>query len=316
MPIRNIKSRQLGAWLLTALTAPLAQFAGGMAWQTVAIIAAICLGVSWLAGRGGALPYKWLCVVQLCWLVLVVSEMCRWITGSWYSGDVYPAVPLILLGLGAASAWKGTEQAARVGSTVFCLLALIYGTVLAAGVSRVELSELVEMERKIDPRLIVILLIPALVVHNSGMKGKLPLWAPAGILGFAVVIAGMITGGLSLKVAVTEEMPLYNWVRGLSIAGTLQRFEAVVSVALTMGWFALLSYMLSAAGNLAECARTGSYRNGVWWTAAASAAVMFVNAQLSATVLAAGSAVLWVVVPISMSVLKRNKKSKNYKNNA
>lgn len=316
MPIRNIKNRQLGAWLFAAVTAPLAQFAGRMPWQTVAWMAGVCLVSCHFVGRIGVVGHKWLSVVQLCWLVWATSEMCRWISGSWFSGDVYPAIPLILLGVGVASARKGAEQAARTGSVVFWLLALIYGVVVVAGTGGVELRELSVIGPGVDMRLIVVLLVPALSVYLPGGEKKVPAGAMIGIYGFAVVISILITGTLSLEVATNGEAPLREWIEGVQIAGTLQRFEAIASVALTMGWFAMLSYLLCVAGQLAEQTREGNYVKAVFWAAAAAAGIMLLGVEAEASVLALGSVVLWVVAPVFEAIACGNKKTKKRKNNA
>ena len=125
MRSRNEEKRQLGAWLLAGLSAPLAQFAGGMSWQTVALSVSICLPVCWLVSRVTVATVKWVNIAELVWLACVLSALGRWMSESWPSGNTFPAVPLTLLALGAVSAVRGPEQAARGGSVVFWLTALL-----------------------------------------------------------------------------------------------------------------------------------------------------------------------------------------------
>lgn len=316
MQSRNVESRQLGAWLFAGLAAPIAQFAGGMCWQTVAVTAAVCLTVCWLLGQTVIKPGKWISLIEYGWIVYTLTAIGGWITDSWSGGGVYPVVPLILLALGAVSASLGTEKAARAGSTVFWLAALIYSVVAAAGVGRVEAPELGRYEPGLDLRLPVALLIPALAVFMPGEKRRLPLGAVAGIGAFAVAVSVMITGTLSLPVAMETEMPLHEWVEGLTLAGTLQRFEALVSVALTMGWFALMNFLLCAAGRQTENIRNGSNGKGVCFAAVAASLAMLCKVPVSCEIVAAGSMVLWVIVPVIVVVLGRNKKVEISKNNA
>ena len=235
MRSRNVESKQLGAWLFSGMSAPLALFAGGMAWQTVALATAICLTVCYLVVQADVFPAKWLCATELTWLVVALAAFGHWISGSWPSGSVYPAVPLTLLLLGAISAGMGTEAAGRTGSVIFWLLALVYSVVVAAGLGNIEVKELAAYDSGLDLRLVSVLLLPCLAVWLKRNGRSMPLGSLAGIGLWSVLVSAMVTGGLSLQVAMNVEMPLYQWLEGLNVLGVLQRFESLVSAALTMG---------------------------------------------------------------------------------
>ena len=312
----HVNRRQLGAWLFAGLSAPLAQFGGGMTWQMVALVAAICLTSCWFLSRTDVELGRWLCAVQYVWLIFVLASVGRWITGSWSGGNVYPVVPLVLLALAAVSTHRGSGNAARAGSVVFWLIGLIYSAVVAAGAGKVEPTELIGLDRKLDLRLVVILLVPALTACLPGNERKVPVSALTGIGVFAVLLSILITGALSVPVALREDAPLFEWVEGLSLAGTLQRFEALVSVALTMGWFALVSFLLCVAGQLADSIKRGSNRRGIWIAASAGSLTMLTRLSEATSVIGIGSAVMWVVVPGIMAIGGTRKKLKISKNNA
>lgn len=312
----NISKRQLGAWLFAALSGPVAQFAGGVSWQTALMTAAVCLGVSFLAGNIYIRPGKWLSLIECLWLVYTLASLGQWIGGSWKSGNVYPAIPLILLALGAAAAGKGVEVAARAGSAVFWLLALIYSGMIAAGIGQVDLRELAVFDGEPDSRLVTVLLIPALTVFLAEDERKCPVGALAGIGAFAVLMSALITGTRSLLVAKESSMPLFDWAENLSLAGTLRRFESLVSVALTMGWFALLTMLLSVGGHLTECVKKGQYSAGVWTLAAASGIVMLIKVPILQEITTIGSVLMWIIVPCLESRRDKNKKFKKSENNA
>ncbi len=293
----HVNRRQLGAWLFAGLTAPIAQFAGGMSWQTAALLAVMCLSVCCLLSRSLLIPGKWLGLTEYGWLIYILMSAGGWIAGSWSDGNVYPAVPLMLLAMGAASSCRGSGIAARAGSVVFWLVALLYSIVLTAGVEQLDLTELNKFEEKLDPRLIVALLIPALAVFLTKDQGDLPFGAGAGPAVFAVLLSVLVTGSLSARVAVTAEMPLFEWVEGLNLAGAVQRFEALVSVALTMGWFALVSFLLCIAGQLADNIRSDSYCKGTWFAAAAAGIGIICRVPGDSMIIAAVSMVLWVLAP-------------------
>ena len=75
MQSHDVNRRQLGAWLFAGLSGPVAQFAGGMAWQTVALTALACLTACWLMGHKTVKPGKWLCYIECAWLVYMLAAM-------------------------------------------------------------------------------------------------------------------------------------------------------------------------------------------------------------------------------------------------
>ena len=314
MQSHNISRRQLGAWLFAALSAPLAQIAGGVPWLAAVLLGTACLTVCWLLGRNTVCPGKWVCIVEFAWIVCVLGGAARWIAGSWPIGNAYPAVPLVLLALAAASAAQGTAQAARAGGMVFWLLALVYCVVVFAGIGEADIKMIESVPGTADTRLIVVFLVPALIVFVPKMQRKLSFRGLAAICGFAVAISVLIAGSLSSTVAQSVDMPLYDWVRGLSLFDTVQRFEAIVSVALTMGWFSLLSFQMSVAGHLADRVNSGWYRMGVWVCAAMTGLSTLPDGWIRQDILAVGSIVLWVIIPFFCAAAGKIKKSGNFKN--
>lgn len=316
MQSRNVESKQLGAWLFAGMTAPLTLFAGGMAWQSVALMTVICLAVCYVVNRADISPAKWLCATELVWLVVVLAALGRCISVSWPSGNVFPAVPLTLLLLGALSAGKGTKAAGRVGSVIFWLLALMYSVVVAAGLGNIEVKELAAYDRGLDLRLASVLLLPCLAVWLKRGGGSVPLGSLAGIGGWSVLVSVMVTGGLSLRVAMDAEMPLYQWLEGLNVLGVLQRFESLVSAALTMSWFSTISFVLSVAGSLADRIKEGSYGKGVWCVSGVAGIAMVQNVAIMPEVAAFCAVFMWVITPLLAAVWSRNKKFEIYENNA
>ena len=238
----------------------------------------------------------------------MLGGVTSWVSESWLSGDVYPWVPLILLTLGCVSAQRGMENAARVGSILFWLVVLVYVSVVIAGTSVAEGMELSCNVGVVDERLIVVFLIPAVAAIWKDWSASVPIGALGGVLLFAVLLSVMITSALSLPVAVNTEMPLHKWVQGLSFAGTLRRFEAIVSVALNMGWFALLAYLVSVAGKLANAIKDGTYGKGCWGSAVGAALIMVSMNGIGPRMLSLGSVVMWVITPVALFLVRKKKK--------
>ena len=305
--IRDIKKGQLAAWTFVGVSAPVAQFVGGMAWQTVLLIATLCLGTCWCISRLSLELPRWLGVVECIWIVFVLGGVASWATESWGSGNVYPWVPLILLALGCASALRGLENAARVGSILFWLVALVYVGVFIAGLSAADGVELSCKVGDVDEKLIVVLLIPAVAVIWKDWSGSVPIGALGGVLLFGVLLSVLITSALSLPIAVNAEMPLHKWVQGLSLAGTLRRFEAIVSMALNMGWFSLLAYLVSVAGKLAGAVKEGAYSKGCLGSTVGAGVIVLLLNGIEPRILVLGSVVMWVIAPVTLALMRKKK---------
>lgn len=277
-----------------------------MPWQNVALIGIVCVLACCLVGRFGTAPSRWMRDLEYLWMICVLSWLLRKPSESWISETAYPAVPLILLALAALSAYRGLSISARTGSCLFWLIALVFAGVIAAGAGEVETKELLKSGTGWDPVLPIILLIPALVIYAREGSGK-ALPAALRIGTFAVVISSLVVGTLSLEVAMISENPFREWVSGLSLVGTLQRFDALVSVALTMGWFALLSFVLCVAGRMREGVNENSYGKGVLFAAVSGGALMWLPIAYSSEMLLILCVILWFAAPIIWNMVTGKK---------
>lgn len=315
MENRNITGRQLGAWLFSAMSAPLAQFAGATPWPVVLLTGAVCLVAAWHVSRITLKPGRLFCAAQYIWILCILGAMVRWIAGSWPSGNVYPAVPLVLVALAAVSSSRGEGPAAGAGSVLFWLMALVFTIVIIAGIREFDITMHEPVGGTVRGDLAVVFLLPAAASFMPGSRNKnFTAWLPSAAV-FGTVVSVMIAGSLSPAVAQSAGSPLYQWVRGLGLFGTLERFEAIVAVAITMGWFSALSYLVCVAGCLAEQYKSGWYRKGVWICAILTGAGMFLDLWISIPALAIGCGIMWIALPIG-SNLRVKINFKKYKNNA
>ena len=315
MENRNITGSQLGAWLFTAMSAPLAQFAGAISWPVVLLTGAVCLAAAGIVSRIVLKQGRALLVLQYIWILCILGAMVRWIAGSWPSGNVYPAVPLVLVALAAVSASGGERPAAGAASVLFWLVVMVFAVVLVAGIREIDITMLSKAEGTPGGILVVVYLLPAAAAFLPGAEKKLtPRWLSSTLV-FGTVVSAMIAGLVSPVVAQSADSPLYQWVRGLGIFGTLERFEAIVAVAVTVGWFSALSYLLCVAGCQAERYKSGWYKHGVWVCAIVTGAGMLAERWINATALAVGCGIMWLAVPIGQQLqVKIN--YRKFKNNA
>lgn len=313
---RKISKQQLCAWIFTAMSAPLAQFAGRSPWGSVLAVGILagllCVGVD-LLWSDRIKWSRWLCIAEWTWLIIIIGSGAVWAVDSWPVGNAFPTVPIVLLALAAAASDAGAEKASRIGGVLFWLLALIYAIILCAGGGDFHLRRISSEFSMPIPELVVVFLLPALAIFLPREKNRMPV-SFFGILAvFALILSLLTAGGISSLVAEQVDNPFYQWVRGLSLFKSAQRFESIISVALTMGWFSLFTVLLSVAGHLTETFYPGCGKKGTWLCAILSASIMFVIKWIPAFVIGFGSVVLWVVVPVlllSVDKIKKMKKSK------
>ena len=302
-----VPSRQLATWLCTALIPVLLQLAADIGWFTAGITAIVCgaaVAAVWKWGKAPNHPVfaclQYIFIIVLLWNLLPHAAL------SW-PGDNYPAVPLILLALAAWSAHKGAAAAARVGCVLFWLVLLIYLAVLASGTSDIEVKWLRPEVSAAPWSAATLLLIPSAVLH---LREEGSGWMPRLLLSGILLLAGTaITAGvLSPELADNMPDPFYTAVRSLNLLGIGQRFEAVLSAAMTAGWFAVLTALLSTAAAHAERIKTQWGKPGLWGTAGLAALGMLCKLHISWWIALILATVFWVVIPILTQGLVDEKK--------
>ena len=118
--------------------------------------------------------------------------------------------------------------------------------------------------------------------------------AALGAAGLCAVTAGVLTPEL----AAAAPAPLYLLSQSLSLFGVMEHIEPLLSVAMTMGLFALMAILACAARALGARRRFGR-----WWGAAAclaAAAVEAPAALLPDWAIPAGAAVFFGLLPLSL----------------
>ncbi len=304
----KVPKSALVVWIWVALTAPLAQLAGKDHWLPAIAVVLVCGVLCWLAIRfGQPVGGKWLCILQCLWLVAVLAQMARWSAEIWPTGEAFPIVPLTLLALAVLSACKGPTATAKVGSILFWFLLLLYGGLLLAGGENVEFKWLRSQWDMPSPVLGAVLLLPAvagfLPREKGGEKGVV------GVVLFAAITALWTVGILSSGVAQQLNWPFYEGMKSVGLFGVAKRLEAFVSVAATLGYFALFSLLLSAVGALAERIRAGAGKCGVITSGVLAASLIWLPLW-GGGIQGVISLVLWVLLPILSACTKLLKKRK------
>lgn len=304
---------QLAAWLFVAISAPIIQLVGRNGWLAAAATGTVCLGLCWLVT---AMPerqitqQKWFCILQLPVIVLVAAEFAMWSVDCWPTGTDFPVVPLTLLTLAVFSALHGATVASRVPSVLFWFLAILYGIVLVAGSKNIRVQWLTPTWELPEYGLLLTLLLPSVAVLLPREKGKpMQLVFPV-ILLFLTASTFWTVGTISSGVAAEVSWPFYESSKSLNLLGVAERFESLVSVAMTLGYFSLYSLLLSAAGSAGECIKTGWGKGTVIACGIATAALTLLMIHTARGLLVIITLITWCFLPVFGGFTELWKKSK------
>ena len=210
--------------------------------------------------------------------VLLAVKTMEW-TGLCWPQEEKGHIALILLALAAWTAAEGREKA--VAGALNHLIRVLTAVVFLAGFREIQWKNLSPHWLPPEPALAAVLLVPAL--SRSTCKS-------AWIL--AVAYSVFTQGILSAEVAARVPAPFWELGRSMSLFGTTERFESVIAVAMTLGYYSFLSRLL-AQGRFLWVPAAILYLAG---TRVDGAAV---------TVTALG---FWVMLPL-LEALKRNLKN-------
>lgn len=288
-------------WLLAAMAAPLTQAASNCSWPAAVAVGVlcgvVCLGLERLTE--GAPSCRWIGAVQWLWMLLLMSEFLHWSMLCWPQHKSYCTVPLVLLALAAWSSCRGTEKAAAVGGAVYWFLVILLGTVLFSAVREVRAENLKPEWGMQTAHLITVLLIPAMGL-GAGTGKRLQLTA------YTLLVSVITVGVLSLEMVRRVEAPFYEMSRGISLLGMGQRFESLVAAAMTLGYFVLISYLLTVTANAWEMGKRQG--RSIWISALFTALVFLSGMRLNSRLLALGTMLAWVLLPMLEKIVKILKK--------
>ena len=280
-----MKGKQHTLWLLAALAAPIAHYAGS-GWLMSGLAALAVLPLT-------RIPKSWqgltrgMAFVQILWLGLVAGLLLPGSAACWPS-EQDKAVPLTLLTLAALTK---PNRTARVGAVLAFCMALLAIPLAVSGASGVELRWLGPKLMPWPVGLTLVLLLPNLPSAGEGTKG-----VPGTVL-LTLALSALVQGSISWKVASATGSPIYETAR------TLGHLEPVTAAALTLGWYALASLFLDSA---ARIALEGDIRMEVAYVLVWCTAAVFVlfGLQPNAWFITVLSLFWWVITPFFQKMKK------------
>lgn len=300
-----VDRKRLWAWLAVAMSAPLAHFSGG-SWLTLLILGLTCgVVLALIPSRSRITNSKVLCTLELVWIVILLSQLMPLSAQYWPGEKSEFVIPVVLLALGA---YGCSKRGARVAGVLFWILVILYIPVFAAGGKDVELRWLVPQSMEISLWLVPVLLIPccAAFLPVSSESGKS--WY-AGILIFGLLLWLMTAGVLSPEAAARMQTPFRELSRGLTI-GAASRFESLISVMVTLGWFGLGSLLIRCGSIFAQSLGVKE-KWSPWLVSGSTVFLSRTGVQLNPEFGALFAILLWVLVPMLHAKIFSKKREKN-----
>lgn len=307
----KIPSGRLWAWVMVAASAPVTCIYGG-GWLFVLVMAGICGLISYCVQKvcqEGRKKNRVLCAVQWLWIGVLLGNLAGYSAFVWDDGNAYPVVPLVLLALAAFASRSGAEKASRAGATLFWFVAVIFVLVLGAGMKELKTEWMKPEWTESQLLMVPVFLLPCVTVLIPRENRKRSLLTSLGVAVPAVLVAFWLDAFLSPAVASQKVNPFYEYSKSISLFGVAERFEALVSCVMTVGWFGLFSLLFSAAGSQLEEVKPKWGTAGVWFCAGVAAVVLLCELHISSFWTAILSLVFWGVTPILEQGIERIKKS-------
>lgn len=308
--------RQRWAWSAAAALGVICACACGMNWVWVTVGGLLAAVSQYVLDRNLREPG----LAQLFRLLGKPGTLLRWLSLGWFvfvlawsanTADLafpmvegYPLLGLTVLALAAWGSWKGTAACARCAGVLLLFLLPLLGTVTAFAIPEVKLSYLLPRGswRQIIPALGLFLLpmgvwyLPCRRRQTGGSGWYFLLPAAGGLL--AAVTAGVLSPVLAQRMA----SPLYTVMKSISLFGVMERVEPLLSAAMTMGAFCLVSISACACGALLGKSWGGPA------ACAAAALLMGVVSGVGLPWLAAGGGIFGIAVPLLVVLITKSKK--------
>lgn len=295
---------QRDSLLFGAVAGTVAVTCGGMSllWSIPALIlaGAVYGAVRRILPEGKSLAEYmpvWLLVPELLFLILAAAKTASHAADCWPEHSAWQLFALALLALAGASALQGTDAVGRCAVLLTAGSILFYVPVLGASAWQTFPSaEIGEWKEGIPVLLTSLTLVCGLFLPSKKKSGRL-----LASLGLFVILILYVTrnrgGGL----------PVLTAVRGITLFGEVQRFEALGSCVLTVGLFLMLAMFaavgreigrIMGAGNAGALAVAVPAAASIWWIDAVDPLLFTV-----------GATVLWALVPVAILpvVAKSNK---------
>lgn len=294
---QEVNSRAMTAWALSSASGLVAFAAGKGSLIETIIASTVCTLLTVIGLRTSSIQYsndsKLLAVVQCAFLALATALVMNVAADAWPDSGRNNFVPAILLLLAVIGSQKGIEAASGVGAMLMWFLILLFGAVAAGGIGNVKTESVYLWTGASAGYLHFACLLPGVLFILPGEKDRAQwLW---GLPILATILGVMIIGTLSADVSRGQSNPLYEFGKSLRLMGVVERYESLVSVALTLSFYGAMSILLSAADGLGRSVLHFKATSAV----VALVALIFAQFELDVVYpVVFGAIILWYTVPV------------------
>ncbi len=315
---QRIGERQRWVWLASGLSGAAAARTCGLNWAWVfgaGLLAALYYiymdmrlhpqGTAELLPAAFGKAGKAVAAAVLLWTVLLMAWTANLANGAFPMVKGEPVLGWTVLALAAWGSWKGPAACARCAGVLCLFLLALYGVIGGFAVPDVQMENLMPVGNWEDGLVVLgVFLLPSAVWFLPCTRSrKKPAWQmalllPAFVGGLALITAGV----LSPLLARSQPAALYALAQSVSLFGVVERIEPLLSAAITMGVFCLLSAMACACGQLWKNRRW----SGIACCAAAAALMGWVE-NLDFRILTGGAAVFYVLLPLLVLGRRKNR---------
>lgn len=266
-----------------ALTVPAAEAAVGKNWLPTLILTLAALLICTCVSTQEVPEWDWLKKLQCIAAALILAKLLEWTHRSWPGTGANYAVPAVLLALAAYGVQKG--NAIRGASVLRYGVYLVLALLAIAGLKQVKPQDLAPKAKVPDLTLAAVLLLPLLSRRNGN--------AAIPLNGIAATAASVLTAGSD---------SIYGYSRGISLGGAATHLESLAASAITIGWFAAISFVLDSVQEKSE------KKKGVWIPALLAYGIYLTGIDIRGEALAALELLLWGVMPLLWGLKKKLKK--------
>ena len=316
--MRHIGERQRRVWMVAGASAVAATVLCGLNWLWVLVGGAAAslyyyyidrrLGTDGLAERlSGVFGFtgKVLCVFFLFWVVFAMGWCAALTDSAFPMVDGFPGLGWVLLALTAWGCRKGPRACAGCSGILCLLLLVLYGMIAIFAMPDVK-KEYLMPTSDWEQALIALglLLLPAGVWCVPVREQKRTGWAVLLFLPLgAAALAAAAAGVLSPELAAERMVPVYDLAQSVSVFGVVERIEPLVSAAMTMGIFCLLTSLASAGQALADQIGPWKWSGSVCCLGAAIS--MYYVKSMPKVLVIGGNFVFFLLLPLAATAFSK-----------
>lgn len=225
----------------------------------------------------------WIGYLKIIGAGILLGELLHGAYKPWPGVGSEYAVPLLILLMAALAAEGGEKRAARSASIFRHGIIAVLGILLLSSVKQITLEKMEAERRSME-------ILPAILLPLLGKRKSISWKQGTGIILYTV-LGGWIISSAAGKGGI------YELSRSVKILGSALRFESITAAAMTLGYYALATYVICTGGRGMEEAGD-EYRMGTRTCALMAGAWYLTGIRVGGYGLATMLLMIWCVLPL------------------